>query len=177
MPGTLPVPLTCEIPEGWEAAPPEEVGAPQAAFVALHSASRGSGFMPNITVTGTVREDGASLHRVADESVQRLQETVGPVTLVKRTDVGTHFKPSLIDAPGVVQNLRIAANVNGQPEQLAQSQLILLLEDPDQPRRLAEIEIALTARFDQLQDVLDDFQEFLRTVRPAGRSDVGKGGG
>ncbi|WP_425839345.1 hypothetical protein [Streptomyces fractus] len=177
MPGTLPVPLTCEVPEGWRAAPPDEVGAPQAAFVALHVASHGSGFTPNITVTGTVREDGASLYRVADESVQRLQETVGPVTFVKRTDVGTHFKPSLFEAPGVVQNIRIDAHVNGRSEKLAQSQLILLLEDPKQPRRLAEIEIALTARFDQLSGVLDDFQDFLRTVGPAGRSGAGQGDG
>ncbi|WP_353942444.1 hypothetical protein ABII15_12865 [Streptomyces sp. HUAS MG91] len=58
MPGTVPVPLTCEVPEGRQAAPPEEAGAPQAAFVAPHVASRGSGFMPNVTVTGSVREDG-----------------------------------------------------------------------------------------------------------------------
>ncbi|WP_328634793.1 hypothetical protein [Streptomyces sp. NBC_00356] len=53
--------------------------------------------------------------------VQRLQETVGPVAFVKRTDVGSRFKSSLFEAPGVVQSFRIAVNLNGQPERLART--------------------------------------------------------
>lgn len=176
MPGTLPVPLTCELPQGWQSAPPEEVGAPQAALVALHLASQGQGFMPNITVTGRTREDSAGLNAIAEESVQRLRENIGTVRVIKRTEVGTSEAPGLVDAPGIVQNVLIDATVNGQPRELAQSQFLLVLEDERQPSRRAEIEIALTARSDQLQDVLEDFQSFLRTVRPAaqGETDAGQ---
>src|SRR5687768_3333462 len=107
MPGTLPVPLEIELPQGWQSAPPDEVGAPQAAFVALHMANQGQGFMPNITVTGRTLGGSSSLHRLADESVQRLRDTVGAVDIVKRTEVGTSTAPGLVDAPGIVQNLRI----------------------------------------------------------------------
>ncbi len=172
MPGTLPVPLTCELPQGWQAAPPDEVGAPQAALVALHLASRGQGFMPNITVTGRTRTGAASLSTIAEESVKRLQENVGAVRVVKRAEVGTSEAPGLVDAPGLVQNLHIDATVNGQPMELAQSQFFLVLEDERQPSERAEIEIALTAKSDQLQEVLEDYQEFLRTVRPAAQDEV-----
>lgn len=167
MPGTLPVPLDIELPEGWQSAPPDEVGAPQAAFVALHMASRGQGFMPNITVTGHVIEGSPSLDRLAEESVQRVRENVGTVTVVKRTEVGTSEVPGLVDAPGIVQNLRIQATVNEQPMELAQSQFILVLENKQQRSERAEIEIALTAKSSQLQDVIADFQAFLSALRPA----------
>ncbi|MET9969686.1 hypothetical protein ABZZ80_28110 [Streptomyces sp. NPDC006356] len=173
MPGTLPVPLSIELPEGWQSAPPEEVGAPQAAFVALHMASRGQGFMPNITVTGHTLDGSASLHSLAEESVRRLREHVGAVDVVKRTEVGTSPAPGLIDAPGIVQNLRIQATVNGQAMELAQSQFILVLENERQRGERAEIEIALTARTSQLQHVLADFQTFVSTLRPASPSSEG----
>ncbi|MFE6618834.1 hypothetical protein [Streptomyces sp. NPDC057740] len=173
MPGTLPVPLEIALPQGWQSAPPEEVGAPHAAFVALHMASRGQGFVPNITVTGHRLDGSSSLHGLAEESVRRLRENVGAVKVVKRTEVGTSPAPGLIDAPGIVQNLRIQATVNGQPMELAQSQFLLVLESERQRGERAEIEIALTARTSQLQDVLEDFQSFLSTLRPASPSSEG----
>jgi hypothetical protein len=175
MPGTLPVPLTCELPDGWQAAPPDDVGAPQAALVALHLASKGQGFVPNITVTGRTRTDAASLSTIAEESIRRLQEAVGSVHVVKRAEVGTSEAPGLVDAPGIVQNLHVDATVNGQPMKLAQSQFFLVLEDEKQPNKRAEIEIALTAKAEQLQDVLEDYQDFLRTVRPASQNEVDGG--
>lgn len=81
--------------------------------------------------------------------------------------MGTSPAPGLIDAPGIVQNLRIQAIVNGQPMELAQSQFILVLENERQRGERAEIEIALTARTSQLQDVLEDYQSFISTLRPA----------
>jgi len=167
MPGTLPVPVNVELPEGWQSAPPDEVGAPQAAFVAVHMASRGQGFMPNITVTGHTLAGSSNLHGLAEESVRRLRENVGPVDIVKRTEVGTSSAPGLVDAPGIVQNLRIQAVVNEQPMELGQSQFILALDNEQQRGERVEIEVALTARSSQLQDVLEDFQVFISAFRPA----------
>lgn len=81
--------------------------------------------------------------------------------------MGTSEAPGLVDAPGIVQNLYIDAVVGGQPMELAQSQFLLVLENERQPSERAEIEIALTARSSQLQELLPDYQDFLRTVRPA----------
>ncbi|MGP2438368.1 hypothetical protein [Streptomyces sp. JW3] len=168
MPGTLPVPLEIELPHGWHSAPPDEVGAPGAAFVALHTASRGQGFMPNITVTGRTLTGAASLHGLAEDSVKRLRENVGAVEVVKRTEMGSSPAPGLIDAPGIVQNVRVQATVGGQPMELAQSQFLLVLENKRKRGERVEIEIALTARTSQLQDVLADFQTFVSRLRPAG---------
>jgi hypothetical protein len=167
MPGTLPVPLAIELPQGWQSAPPDEVGAPHAAFVALHIPSQGQGFTPNITVTGRTMEGSTSLHRLAEESVQRLRENVGTVDVVKRTEVGTSSAPGLVEAPGIVQNLRIQATVNQQPMELAQSQFILLLENEQQRNERVEIEVALTAKMHQLKDLLEDFQFFISSLSPA----------
>lgn len=173
MPGTLPVPLHVELPQGWQSAPPDEVGAPQAAFVALHMPSQGQGFTPNITVTGRILEGSPSLYRLAEDSVQRLRENVGPVQVVKRTEVGTSSAPGLVDAPGIVQNLRVQATVNEQPMELAQSQFVLVLENEQQRSERAEIEVALTAKTSQLQEVLEDFQAFLSALRPAAPNSEG----
>lgn len=167
MPGTLPVPLSIELPPGWQSAPPDEVGAPHAAFVALHMDSRGQGFMPNITVTGRTLEGSASLYSLAEESVQRLRENVGAVDIVKRTEVGTSTAPGLVDADGVVQNLRIQAIVKEQPMELAQSQFLLVVENERQRNERVQIEVAMTARTSQLQDLLEDFQVFISALRPA----------
>ncbi|MGI5378871.1 hypothetical protein ACQEV2_32420 [Streptomyces sp. CA-251387] len=99
--------------------------------------------------------------------MRRLRENVGAVDIVKRTEVGTSPAPGLIDAPGIVQNLRIRATVNGQPMELAQSQFVLVLENEQRRGERAEIEIALTARTSQLQDVLEDYQSFISSLRPA----------
>lgn len=175
MTGTLPVPLNVELPQGWESAPPDKVGAPHAAFVGLHKASQGQGFTPNITVTGHTLEGSGNLHRLAEESVQRLRENLGAVEIVKRAEVGTSAAPGLVDAPGIVQNLRIQATVNQQPMELAQSQFILLLENEQQRGELVEIEVALTAKMSQLDDVLEDFQTFLSALRPAAPTSGGNG--
>lgn len=171
MPGTLPVPLSCELPEDWQAAPPDEVGAPQAAFVGLHMPSHGQGFMPNITVTGRTLQGAASLHTIAEESVKRLREYATEVKLVKRTEVGTSEAPGLIDAPGLVQNLYLRTTVNGEEMELAQSQFLLILENEVHRSERVEIEVALTAKRSQLPDVLDDYKQFLASLQQASPSD------
>ncbi|HWM37502.1 MAG TPA: hypothetical protein VNS49_10365, partial [Streptomyces sp.] len=116
---------------------------------------------------GRTLEGSSSLYRLAEESVQRLRENVGAVDIVKRTEVGTSSAPGLVDAPGIVQNLRIQAVVNEQPMELAQSQFILMLENEQQRSERVEIEVALTTKTSQLEDLLEDFQAFISSLRPA----------
>ncbi|MGH3494251.1 MAG: hypothetical protein ACRDRL_20240, partial [Sciscionella sp.] len=97
MASTLPVPIEFSLPQGWQAAPPDEVGAAEAAFVALHPASS-KGFTANITISGEVRSDGASLVQVADEAVGRLQRNFGEVALGTRKEAGSGENPGLTQA-------------------------------------------------------------------------------
>ena len=163
---TLPVKISFSLPDGWQAAPPDEVGAPGAAFVALHPASIDGGFTANITISGEMRNDGATLSQVADESVPRLEQA-GTVRVLKKADVGTPDIPGLTDPPGILQNLVLSTTLRGEPMELCQSQLYLGMEDVNSPAKRAVLEFVLTAKQNQLDEVIDDFRQFLRTVRPA----------
>ncbi|MEU9477389.1 hypothetical protein [Streptomyces sp. NPDC048191] len=162
---TLPVKITFSLPDGWQAAPPDEVGAPGVAFVALHPASI-DGFTANITIAGRMRNDSATMWEIADESVRRLQQA-GPVEVVKKAEVGSPDIPGLTDSPGVVQNLRLHTTLRGEPLELLQSQVYLGMEDVRNPAERAVLEFVLTAKPTQLDAVIGDFQAFLRTVHPA----------
>src|SRR3954453_9048918 len=96
MPPKLPVQIPFALPNGWQAGPPDEVGAPGAAFVALHPASIDGGFTANITISGEMRNDGATLSEIAAESVPRLEQA-GTVRVIKKVDAGTPDIPGLTD--------------------------------------------------------------------------------
>ncbi|MEU8568633.1 hypothetical protein AB0C51_09765 [Streptomyces pathocidini] len=161
---TLPVKIEFSLPEGWQPAPPDEVGAPGVAFVALHPDSR-DGFTANITIAGKLREDEADLVAIADESVQRLS-TAATVRVAQRTQVGTP------EAPALTQTLRVSTALRERPLELVQSQVYLVMRDVHEPAKRAVIELVLTAKSSQLDEVADDFKEFVRTVRPAGPADA-----
>ncbi|MEW2134803.1 hypothetical protein [Streptomyces sp. NPDC005435] len=166
MTATLPIKISFSLPDGWQAAPPDEVGAPGAAFVALHPGSVDHGFTANITISGEMRNDATTMWQIAEESVHRLEQA-GPVEVVKKHEVGTPDIPGLTDSPGVVQNLRLHTTLRGEPLELCQSQVYLGLEDVRNPAKRAVIELVLTATEGQLEHVVDDFKSFLRTVRSA----------
>ncbi|WP_405610523.1 hypothetical protein OG292_07355 [Streptomyces sp. NBC_01511] len=166
MTATLPVKISFSLPDGWQAAPPDEVGAPNAAFVALHRASVDGGFTANITISGEMRNDGATMSQIADESVPRLEQA-GPVRVVKKSDIGTPDIPGLTDSPGIVQNLVLSTTLRGEPIELCQSQVYLGFEDVRNPAQRAVIELVLTATQNQLGEVIDDYKEFVGTVRAA----------
>jgi hypothetical protein len=156
----LPVRIEFSLPDGWQAAPPDEVGAPGVAFVALHSASRGgaaNGFTANLTIAGEFRDPTLPLSTFADESLRRLEDVASSVRVRDRTDVG----PS--DAQGMTQVLDIEMGPN---QWLVQCQIYLSMDDYYDRRRRAVIELVLTCTPEQLDEVLADFQQFVRTVRP-----------
>lgn len=157
---TLPVRIEFQLPEGWKAAPPDEVGAPGAAFVALHPASSDN-FMANIAISGELRPDAASLAEIADESVARMRNTVSTVRVADRREVGT------AEAPGLTQVLNLSAEIEGVQRDLVQSQVFLAMLDVDDPQKRAVVELVLTATPKQLPSVVTDFQSFVRTVRPS----------
>lgn len=157
----LPVRIEFSLPEGWTAAPPDEVGAPGVAFVALHPRSI-AGFTANITIAGQVRDPELTMTALADESVRRLEANTGPVHVRMREEVGTDI------APGITQTLDILATVDGQALSLVQTQVLVSMRDVHDPDRRVVLELVLTCTPEQLDDVLGDFRRFVRGVRPAG---------
>lgn len=157
---TLPVPIEFQLPAGWQAAPPDEVGAPGAAFVALHPDSRDNSFTANITISGQYREDQAPLNELADGSVGRLRRALGSVEVANRTEVGT------AESPGLTQVLNLSTVIKGQQRDLVQCQVYVSMLDVADSSKRAIIELALTSTPNQLQTVVGDFQEFVKTVRP-----------
>ena len=87
-------------------------------------------------------------------------------------EIGTPDIPGLTDSPGIVQNLVLSTTLRGEPLELCQSQVYLGMEDVRNPAQRAVIELVLTAKPNQLDEVIDDYKEFLRTVHPADKTPV-----
>ncbi|MET7690774.1 hypothetical protein ABZT06_22840 [Streptomyces sp. NPDC005483] len=156
---TLPVSIEFELPEGWSAAPPDEVGAPGAAFIALHP-QPDAGFTANITIDGEYRPDLAALPEMADGSLERLREAGASVVLTDRREMGS------AEAPGLLQKLAVSTAVGGTPRDIVQTQVYLSLLDTADPHNRVVIRLVLTSTAAQHCRVLDDFEGFVRTVRP-----------
>ncbi|HVW42247.1 MAG TPA: hypothetical protein VHC18_12935 [Amycolatopsis sp.] len=159
MVATIPVPVQFSLPEGWRSAPPDQVDAPEAAFVALRPPGV-KGFTPNITITGDLQDADVPLARFADEAVERLRRGAPDAELGKRKESGSER------GPGLTQAVRMTLRVNGQPEQLLQLQVFLGMRDTSDSSRYAVLEIVLSALAEQFQDVVRDFQQFISTIRP-----------
>ncbi|MFD7163972.1 hypothetical protein [Streptomyces violascens] len=159
MPTTLPVPIEFRLPQGWQVAPPDEVGASDVAFIALYP-HPDAGFTANITIDGEYRPDSATLADIADASVQRLCEVADSVVVTSRREIGS------TDAPGLTQRLSLSAVSGGVLRDLVQSHVYLSMLDVEDPHKRAVIRMVLTATATQHDSILGDFQDFLRTVRP-----------
>ncbi|RZS31242.1 hypothetical protein EV193_115121 [Herbihabitans rhizosphaerae] len=159
----LPVRIEFSLPEGWESVPPNSVGAVLAAFVAVHPASVDR-FTANITITGQIRPPEQTMIEIADESVSRLEGADVPVSVRKRVEAGSP------ESPGLSQVLDLGATVHSQSMELVQCQGFVSMVDVDDPDKRAVIELVLTCRPSQLETVFPDFQDFVRSVRPAGSS-------
>ncbi|GAB3281968.1 hypothetical protein [Parasphingorhabdus pacifica] len=162
---SMPVPVEFRLPAGWQPAPPEEVGAPGAAFVALHPATNRPGFTTNITVDGEQRSDDASLATIADESVNNLHQVSRTVSLSQRSEFGS------VEAPGLTQVLKVSAPSGENTLDLVQCQVYLSMPDVDDPGRRAVVRLVLTATADVFDSVVAGFQEFVASVRPKNRAD------
>lgn len=156
---TIPVPIEFALPAGWQAAPPDEVGAPEAAFVALHAASS-KGFTANITLSGEIRTDDADLTGVADEAVRKLDGVAKGVELGRRKELGSEANP------GLTQVVRMTVDLKGVAQEVLQMQVFLSMQDVNEPDRHAVIQAVLTATPEQFEQLIGDFQQFLGTLQP-----------
>jgi hypothetical protein len=152
---TSSVPLTFRLPNGWQPAAPTAVGLPETTFVAVHPGSA-NGFTANITLAEQDRTDDATLAQLADESVARLKTLTPNVSIQHRAEVGSP------DVPGFTQVLHLST----PDRDLVQCQLLVSFVDDHNPAHRVIVEIALTATPAQVSDLVEDFQEFVTTVRP-----------
>lgn len=165
---TIPVPIEFSLPDGWRAAPPDEVGSPNVAFVALKPPAV-NGFTSNITISGEVRPD-VPLGQIADEALARLRTEALQMKVGNRDELGT------ADNPGLTQAVRMLIAANGTQLDVAQLQVFLGMQDVHNPERQAVLHIVLTADSDEFERVISDFQQFIKTVRPDTRARNTNGG-
>ncbi|MPZ01049.1 MAG: hypothetical protein GEU97_24410 [Actinophytocola sp.] len=159
MASTIPVPIQFSLPEGWRSAPPDEVGAPDAAFVALRPPAS-NGFTPNITLSGELRGDDVPLTQVADEVVARLESSVGSVQLGRRNEVGSD------DSPGLTQAVRLPITLEGRKQDVVQFQVFITMRDTSDPSRKVVLHAVLSSTPDRFEAVISEFQTFLATIKP-----------
>ncbi|RSM79358.1 hypothetical protein DMH04_31905 [Kibdelosporangium aridum] len=155
---TIPVPIEFSLPDGWRAAPPDEVGSPNVAFVALKPPAV-NGFTSNITISGEIRPD-VPLDQIADEALARLRNQVVQMKVGNR---GQHGSP---ENPGLTQAVRVLIQAGGRQMDVAQLQVFIGMQDVRDPDRQAVLHIVLSADSDEFERVITDFQQFLTTVRP-----------
>ncbi|GLZ34757.1 hypothetical protein Lesp02_69440 [Lentzea sp. NBRC 105346] len=156
---TIPVPIQFSLPDGWRSAPPDEVGVPEAAFVALHPATS-QGFTANITITGEERSADVPLEDIAADAAAKLEAATGMVQIGRQSTMGSPENPALTQA------VRTRIKVNGEPRDVVQLQVFLGMQNADDASRRAVLHIALTATPEQFEKVIGDFQKFLKTIKP-----------
>ncbi len=159
MASTIPVPIQFSLPEGWQSAPPDEVGAPDAAFVALRPPAS-NGFTPNITLSGELHGDDVPLTQVADEVIARLESSVGSVQLGRRKEVGSD------DSPGLTQAVRMPITLEGRKQDVVQFQVFITMRDTSDPSRKVVLHAVLSSTPDRFEAVISEFQTFLSTIKP-----------
>lgn len=157
---TIPVPMEFSLPEGWLSVPPDEIGTPDAAFVALRPDTGGDGFTANITITGQVRESGVDLADIAGEAADRLR------TGAHEVKVGNTEASGTPDNPVYTQPLRLDVDLAGRRRYLVQYQVFMGFADQGDPSRRAVVQIVLSSTPETFQTVFSDFEKFLATIRP-----------
>lgn len=155
----LPVPIEFTLPDGWRSVPPERAGAPDVEFLAVHPGSS-AGFTATIAVTGRVREDGAGLDELADESARRLAEQAVAVKVGRRERSGDETSGSLTQALGV------RVRTGDELTDLAQLRTFLAVPERTGSGRLLVVDVVLTATPTQLAELIADFQAFVGGIRP-----------
>jgi len=160
---TIPVPIEFSLPEGWRSAPPDEVGTPGAAFVALHPGTIQNGFTANITITGELRGQDEPLTAIGNEAVARLEASgARDVKLGRRNEVGS------AENPGLTQAVKLNIDLKGRPQDIIQFQVFLGMRDQRNPDLRAVLHVVLSALPEQFEQVIGDFQKFLSTIKPEG---------
>lgn len=155
----FPIPIQFRMPnDEWVQSEPSELGLTNAVFVAVRRGFH-DGYAPVLTVSGGWRTDAASFQQIADESLEVLEKDATDVELVKRTEVGTEH------APAIAQSLAGTATYEGRRLDLRRFQAITGIVDVNDPSKRFVIIYSLTCLYRQSEQMKDEFQELMNTVR------------
>jgi len=158
---TLPIPVQFELPgPAWSPIDPDAAGIVNAAFAAARTPISGD-YTPTLVISGDERYDDATLLEIADESAQVLRNETPHLRLLDRQEVGSE------QAPAVTQLIGIGIELDGERLDLVQAQVLTALLDVDDPRKRVVGIYKVTCRSDDWPQVGREFQDFMRTVRPA----------
>ena len=158
----LPTPITFRLPAGWSAVDPDQAGASQVAFVAIHPQDGDDGFTTNITIAAQPKRPESSMAEAAEVSVRALARDAD-VSVMHRTEFGSDA------APGLTQRLHLATTVGGVRRDLVQVHFFVTLRDAADATKQALLKIVLTSTEDQAPEAERDFERFLATLRAAPR--------
>ncbi|WP_245685372.1 hypothetical protein [Streptomyces yerevanensis] len=136
------------------------VCAIEAASTWVRTSQGDAGFSANITIDGEFPPEAVTLADLVDESVEQLRRAGESVVATDRREIGSE------DAPALTQRVTFSAIASDARRDLVQSQVYLALLDMADPHKSAVIRLTLTATAAQYDEVLKDFQDFVRTVRP-----------
>lgn len=170
--GRIDVPLGFDVPDGWSAVDPADVGAAGVAFVLVRPTPDGE-FTPNITIGVDRRSDDGGPADAARESLLRLEATMADVSLVDRQSIGD------VNAPGVTQVVRLRPRPGpaAPARELVQSQVHLTVPLGDAPHDRLVVEIACTCLPTQTDAVIPDFQRLVATFHVRRHDQPGPGEG
>lgn len=161
MSATLPIPVQFELPgPEWAPADPATLGIENAAFVAARSPLE-PGYTPTLVISGEERYDDASLRVIAEEAAALLTEETPHLKVLQREEVGS------AKAPAITQLIGAGIEADGQRLDLVQLQVLTAILDVDDPRKRVVMIYKATCLAADWPQVGREFQDFMRTVRPA----------
>jgi hypothetical protein len=129
-----------------------------AAFLAARQPLGDATYRPTITISGDWRNDDASLERIADESVVKVQQEAGNARLEERKNVGTE------EAPAVIQLISTSAGIDGRLLDLRQLQTVAGYVDTEDHSRRIVVLYTLSCTAEQLEVAGREYQQFMATV-------------
>ncbi|WP_158842337.1 hypothetical protein [Saccharothrix deserti] len=151
MRGELSLPIAFRLPPGWLPVPPDEVGAGGAAFVAIDTATHGSGFTATIVIDEL--DAGWTPAEPADLSAAALPTA----TVTDRVErIGPH-------GPRLTQSLSLTTTAG---QEVVRVEEYLSLPDPANPDRRGVVRLRCTATRDQADDGAADLAELVTGLRP-----------
>lgn len=153
------VPVGFDMPDGWVAVDPKQVGADGAAYVVVKY-SDDPGFRANVTIGVTRRDDDEPIETAVGESLRRLAQAF-EVSIVDKSEVGND------GVSGIAQVLRLRT-LDGE---LVRSQVHLTIPLGDTPRDRLVVELACTCRPAQATSVLPDFQRLVASFHVRDRQE------
>jgi hypothetical protein len=158
MMGDLPFSLDLTRPPGWRRVPPDAVGEPAAAYVAVREANIDEPVTPNVVIGVTAMPTAAiDVIALAEAHLARLRATY-PVTVLSREAGGRA-------GPQAAQLLQIDYTLDEVAVTLKQVQILIVGRDTTDPALAGVIELIMTCPEELFEQAGPEFQELVASIQ------------